>query len=412
VQHNAVSLLWKSIQGVTSPFPSRDPKTFGYWFNYLWEEARQSDGLTDGEKARLCDAFFAVLSSSGTTYRPCAEFATMSNEQKQRVLASLLVYGFKRVPLPGTVTARTGASRTVNAGEIFATKMEYLRRGVPNTVHLGFRADGRTYKQLIAQGGFRARARSRGQDVHSNYGLNEPWNPFSLHVYANSLFLRKGENKDNCLHTVVSVGLEFAELLPYPLLSDASLFRWAKKPFKEWTTADEQQARQHRYAVRTVHKTSGGPIDHLESEVRIFVLRMGSASAFSTQAWQKKVGVPNPFPEAAVNEVSADDILAEVEVTRRHYFDGRALTFYDFEISQTRILDREGLAARYGRHFPSALEQRIQSLKGAAKNTWSSAKAQYVKYNTPKTPGTGPKKDRCPKCDKSYTPIMMNRHGC
>ncbi len=84
-----------------------------------------------------------------------------------------------------------------------------------------------------------------------------PWNPFSESVYANSLFLRKEHNKDNCLHTVVSVASEFAEILSYPLLTDGQQFALGQKPLEEWTVSDEQSAAAHRYRVRAIRGQDG-----------------------------------------------------------------------------------------------------------------------------------------------------------
>src|SRR5690606_17984854 len=89
---------WDEVKDIKVAFqdePSKDSKTFGYWFNYLWEEARQAADLTQGDKGRLCDAFFSVLdlNAAGTT-TPKAELAQMSPEQKRKVLTTLLTIGF------------------------------------------------------------------------------------------------------------------------------------------------------------------------------------------------------------------------------------------------------------------------------------------------------------------------------
>lgn len=251
---------------------------------------------------------------------------------------------------------------------VFVDHMQYAAKGSTNIISLGFRADGKTYDEVVMQNGLSARARSTGQSVHKDFGMDQPWHPFAQEANANSLFLRKGINKDNCLHTVVSVSLEFAEILPYPLLSDASLFRWANTPLTSWTTADENDARNHYYKVRAVRLLPGGPIDHLESEIRVFVLRTNNTKAFSTQKWQAKVGVTNPFPEAAVNAVPIQNILAEIVVTRKHFFDNGDLTFYDFDFKSIKLLPSEDMQTlKFGDQFPMELKLKLGMLERTAR---------------------------------------------
>jgi len=403
---------WPGIKDVRAPFLTDDSKSFGYWFNYFWEEARQVDTLSEGDKARLCDAFYAVLTKSGVGFTPVT-LALVSNEKKLQILTTLLVIGFKRVALDGMLPA-PGSSvqvdKAVDGGKVFLNHMQYLEKGNTNIISLGFRADGRTYDQLVLQNGLGARARSGGQTIYTDYGLDQAWHPFSLQIYANSLFLRKGINKDNCLHTVVSVSLEFAEILPYPLLSDGSLFRWANTPLTNWTTADETEALAHRFKVRAVRTQPGGAIDHLESEIRVFVLRTDNTRAFSTKNWQKKVGVTNPFPEAAVNSIPVENILAEIEVTRKHFFDNGDLTFYDFEFKKITLRPSEEVQAlQFGAQFPVQLKLKLNMLEKTARSTWLTAKSRYDRIKSQSNAPTGAAGlVECPRCHKRVKKVLLN----
>lgn len=409
---NAKTSRWPAIKDVKAPFHTTDSASFGYWFNYFWEEARQADALTDGDKARLCDAFYQVLTKSPAGYTP-VNLALLTADKKRQVLTTLLVIGFERVALERVRPAPGSSIRVdqvVDGGVVFLNHMQYAEKEVTNIISLGFRADGRTYEQLVLQGGLHARARSVGQGVHSDYALNQEWNPFSLPVYANSLFLRKGVNKDNCLHTVVSVSLEFAEILPYPLLSDASLFKWANTPLTAWTSADESEALAHRFKVRAVRLTGSSVIDHLESEIRVFVLRTDDTKAFSTQKWQKKVGVTNPFPEAAVNALPVKNILAEIEVTRKHFFDNGDLTFYDFDFKSIKLLPSEEMQKlEFGEEFPTQLQLKLKMLEKTARNTWLAARQRYEKV---KSQASAPQGAAglvlCTKCNKMVKKVLLN----
>lgn len=413
---------WESIKDVKSPFlgsAATETAGFGYWFNYLWEEARNVDELSVGDQARLCEAFFAVLmpidGAGGSSFTP--RTGAIDDMARLRVLRTLLVVGFERISLDGAMSSgKVGvkANQAINAEHVFVERMQYTSKSQEQTIHLGFRADSRDYDTLVRQNGLLPRARSAGQDVHRAYGLNKPWNPFSLGVYSNSMFLRKGSNKDNCLHTVVSIGLEFAELLPYPLLSDASLFKLANKPLKTWTAQDEAEALAHRYKVRAVRTKPAGDIDHVESELSIYVLSMDQSRSFSTKAWQGRKGVENPFPEAAVDHVPTESILAEVLLTRKHFFDSDGLSFFDFKVTSIRLLPSpEKLQARFDDAFPTLIEARVQQLERSARGTWAMARARYDKVmSQPTGPGGAAKGKLCDVCGKTFKPILFRTHEC
>jgi hypothetical protein len=94
-------------------------------------------------------------------------------------------------------------------------------------------------------------------------------------------------------------------------------------------------------------------------------------------AWQQSVGVANPFPEAAVDQVALEDVIAEIEVTRKHWFDGRSLTLYDFAFRSTRMLpSREALALSRGHLFPGVLEGCLARLEREARSHWADARTQ------------------------------------
>src|SRR5262245_23236281 len=119
---------WPTIANVVSPFGEPVKRSFGFWFNYLWEEARQAPDLTEGDRARLCDAFFTVLEPQGGRFKPVMGLEAMPAEKKRTVLTTLLVMGFKRVPLNGPISASelgVRVDRAANGAGIFLKTMEY-----------------------------------------------------------------------------------------------------------------------------------------------------------------------------------------------------------------------------------------------------------------------------------------------
>nr|MCU0229468.1 hypothetical protein [Bryobacterales bacterium] len=290
VERNA---RWNSIKGIETPFGANhgatDSKQFGYWFNYFWTEAREAYDLNPAAQAQLCDAFFAVLEADGNGgYRPTDRYAAMDNTQMQNVLLKVLRVGFKRVHVGEQKKGPFSAPQALDAKSMFALQVSgngEARRTLP----IGFRGDNRKPGDL-KDGGFMARARSLKSTVHSNYGMNQAWHPFNLPVYANSLFLRKGKSKDNCLHTVISVASSLEEMLPYPLLSDPSLFGLAFKDPATWTSDDVNYVKNHWLGSQIVRDSEpNGRIDKLTTTKNIYILNMGLGQAFDTQAWQQSL---------------------------------------------------------------------------------------------------------------------------
>lgn len=415
---------WDEIQKVPAPFTGAlgtDPKQFGYWFNYFWSEAITTDGLSVQDQIDLNTAFFTVLvkAASGVgKYTPKPTFHGLGWFDLKKVLSTLLRIGFERVKPKG---AAGGGPQAVDARDIFLDKVEAVKhnRKTTNTptarhIHLGFRADGREYKDLVKHG-FAARARSKTQEVYTDYGLDRPWHPFSDGDAAKCLFLRKGKNKDNCLHTVVSVAFKLAPVVDYPLLSDPTLFVLGCKDTAKWDAQDRLAAKTHKYKVDAVDDpTKPGVIDHTESDLRLYVMAMNKATAFSTSAWQGKMGVPNPFPEAAVSEVQPKHIIAQLLIRRKHFFDADALYLYDFDLKEIKLLpDEPTLKARFGDAFPTALQAQLTGMVRGGKADLAGAMQRYNKKKAP-PPGKGvaSNKTPCPKCGQMFTAFMMSKHGC
>ena len=419
---------WDSIKDHKAPFGSQgltvSATTFEYWFDYLWAEAVEADDLTQGDRARLCKAFFSVLSLNGGKPTRVGAIVTMSDEEKQTVLRTLLTIGFKRVSLSGPVArlprhpnAGPGVpvvkvEQAVDAATLFKEAMAISRDPAARSIKLGFRGDSRTYEQLVASNGFGARARARSLKVYTDYGLDQPWNPFSLEVYANSLFLRKGHNKDNCLHTVVSIASEFAEILPYPLLTDEAQFPLCLKALPSWTDQDIAAAAAHRYKVRA-QKGPDSKVRTLENDIRIFIVQLEGARAFSTEAWQTAVGGKNPFPERAVDAVPTQNILAEFEITRRYCWESSkanqggalvtvgTLAMYDFEVRGRRLLPSEEVLKGKGEDFPALLNSKLDSLIQGAKVKWAQAKRRFDDANRAPVAAAAAS-TRCGECGATF----------
>lgn len=417
---------WATIQNASTPFGvangGENTREFGYWFNYFWGEAATVPELTDADKTDLTAAFFKVLqpAASGVgKFQPVTTFDTLNWFEQRKVLATLLRIGFDKVAPRGSAAAM----KATDARDIFADNVQALKKnrktnGVATTreIHLGFRADGRNYATLSAQGGFHARARSQGQAVFADYAMDQQWHPLSVKENANCLYLRKGaKNNDNCLHTVVSVSFKLSAVIDYPLLSDASLFPLGQKDTAKWDPSDVLAARNHKFKVEAKYDPlKPNVIDHTESELRLYILAMNKAEAFSTSVWQKTRGVANPFPEAAVDDIQLKHIVAELVVVRKHYFGSNDLCLYDFDLKEVNCLpDADTLKTRFGDPFPAALELKLRGLIAMGKGELAGAKLLYEKKkNPPVGPGAGKAKQPCPKCGLLLLPVQLKGHSC
>lgn len=430
---NQRATRWDEVKGSPAPCPvpkkmvgtelRDDPSTFEYWFNYFWSQAIAVDDLSPGDKGRLCEAFFAVLTGTKGNWILSGSFAALNDMEKLKILRQLMVIGFKRVALEGAVpAAKFGGvkrsvtiDRAVDAGSLFVEKVAVSADPSAARMSLGFRGDGRSYEDIVTQNGFHVRSRSSGQDVYKEYGLNKPWHPFNEPLYANSLFLRKGKDKDNCLHTVISVAAKLFTSLDYPILSDGTLFLPGQTPLPQWTDTEINAALTHRFKVRAV-KGSKGQVEQLEHDGRLFIVRLDGSRAFSTEQWQRDVGVTNPCPERAVDSVPLDNILAELSYTRLFFDENKHVTFYDFRVNELRLLPSEQvLKTRFGDGFPAQLRSRVNELVGEAKNNLRDAKLSFEKAKLKAaggdTTGVVLTPGKCPYCAASFkSNSFLNNH--
>jgi hypothetical protein len=248
--------------------------------------------------------------------------------------------------------------------------------------------------------------------------MNQAWHPFNLPVYANSLFLRKGKSKDNCLHTVISVASSLEEMLPYPLLSDPSLFGLAFKDPATWTSDDVNYVKNHWLGLQIVRDSEpNGRIDKLTTTKNIYILNMGLGQAFDTQAWQQSLGVANPFPERAVNTVLPEQILAVLSV-KKHYFFRRVgvsggVVFFD--ISDEKIdwlIDELLLQQMFGVTAKAEIERAIQrGIRNAKFNVNGDKQAYEKSKQVPQVAATGAQQTACPVCNATFrSKLLLIQH--
>ncbi len=168
------------------------------------------------------------------------------------------------------------------------------------------------------------------------------WHPFNP-VYKNSLFLRIGlKNKDNCLNSVISVGPDLSEICHFPILNDAALIFTTKsadgqylalKPLIDWTDADIQLARSHRYKIEAVKV--GGGVDRLEKQNTMHAFHCYGLKGVNTMA---HFGGGDAFNERGMELIPANHLLAEITMTQRYYYNAPKgkIDLYEVSFDQVR----------------------------------------------------------------------------
>jgi len=353
VPPNQRDAKWDTVGSIRAPFGDVPSNEFGFWFNYFWEEAVTLSTLTQAQKVKLSEMYFSVFQAAPNAGVVRPDFATKDASFKENVLRQLLLIGFKRVALeaPKTVPRVPGGRviapaplTAVDAAELNLTKLEVKGNHWP----IAYRSDARSYDELKAHGGFTARARSYSSPIYNAYGLNQPWHPFNNPVYGNSLWLRLGsKNKDNCLHTVISVGPEFLKIVHFPILNDYNVFGAKStdgrflcfKPLDEWTATDIQAAANDRNKVRAMPPGSS-TLHHLEKENHIHVFHLCGVKGYNTES---HFAGSDKFPERGMEQVPVSHLLADLAFVQRYWYrpDGGQIMLYQIEFAPIRWVPSE-----------------------------------------------------------------------
>lgn len=398
---------WEAVASLRGPAPAAWPD-FGFWFNYFWDEAVTVEGLTNAEKQMLVETFHGVFAKAGGGWQMRTDPQAKESYHRLKMLRNLLHVGFVRVPYETggpkgvrPVTAEVGT-------KLFKEEVRLFRDpGNSFTIKIGWRCDSRPYELLVSQNGFQARARQ--EKVDREWNLTQPWHPYSLDVYRTAIYLRRGKNYDNCLHTAVSVGTEFKALVHFPLFTDTSLYTYPAGPINNWASPLVVNTRGEKARVGKDEHGS-----YLEHDTQLYALRIDdSVKGFDTQAFQRKAG-KDPFPERSVDAIPVENILGRVLITRKYWWDARGggWEFFDIECKTIDIVGKTIADYRVGPYAERVLKTHIQTQVTLAKTRQDIvfARAKRVKELTaPQAQGRGAQKV-CPKCQKSFAPVMYNMH--
>lgn len=344
------------------------------WFLYFWKEARQTAGME--ARAPQILAFFNDLfklpkewdrSDPGYLLDGAQPFSDYRGDvaAKDRVkrleykvgktwdnvddtilynlLNACLQVGFERIR-----TVKGGKEiGELSADNAFAFARHTLILDSDHEYTLGWRGDGRNLGQIGAAGGFLSKAQSEvklqnGQTYAESIGLREKWNPFSKPENRTDYYYRKMQ-QDNCLHTVVSVTLDFVTAATFPKLEDllgSLLGGGTVGP----NATIEGLPSDSRKKLSKVVTTSGEVYRYADRQQLYLVVLFGKF--LDTQKRQKgdqQGESAKSFPEVAVKKIPVNNIFGSLSFVR--VFDGLQedqgfTAYYDAAKSVWPTMDR------------------------------------------------------------------------
>ncbi len=340
-----------------SELPKEALVTSGYeeygkegWFLYFWKEARPQAGFMSRSAdvlpffnelfqvpaewvATPLDAQRYIVGGGIIDYQPkvadndriktlayVSTWAAVGDATLLRLLKACLAVGFQKVSTSGS---GLGNLTDLDSPLAFARHNLILDRDHSYTV--GWRGDGRSLGDLRTAGGFLPKADSDkpSPDPHDKrsyaekINLREAWNPFSDPLIRAHYYYRRMQ-QDNCLHTVVSVTLDFVTASTFPKLEDLIGSAMKGVPLKPADTVDNPPAALEKRLCK-VRIRGGKPIRRFADRQQLYlvVLFGGFFDTQRNQAGDKEIAeAKGTFPEVAVKKIPANNILGSLSFVR------------------------------------------------------------------------------------------------
>ncbi len=398
---------WNEVSSLRGP-AANDWPGFGFWFNYFWDESVTVPNLTNAEKQMLVETFHGVFEKGSAGWQLKTDAASTENYFRLKMLRNLLHIGFVRVPYASGGATAYQPNPATDAASLFTEIVNFTTSGnAPLPMKIGWRSDARPFKDLCVEG-FQARARQDG--VNREWNLNQPWHPYSLDVYQNAIYLRRGMNRDNCLHTAVSIGTDFRQLVHFPIFTDYSLYQPPAGPIlPTWSSPLVVNAKGHTARIGSDHLGQ-----YLEHDTQVYAVRINVAmKGYHTEHFQEIAG-KDPFPERSLNAVPPQNILALVVITRKYWWDNSSRDnkdhhwqLFDVECKDLQILNPTLLRVLSGDNAPAILETHIRVRLAEAKNRADIAadRNKRIRELTPKpaAASTAKKTFNCDVCGKTFS---------
>jgi hypothetical protein len=243
-----------------------------------------------------------------TALRPKKPFDDVLNDTLKALLLECLKVGFEKIPV-----------RNVGGlGEVATPDLMFARHSLildeSHSYSVGWRGDTRSMVDLEKAGGFLSKAASDQKPASGamsyaeSINLRADWNPFKDPDIRSHYYYRK-EQQDNCLHSVVSVTLDFVTASSFPKLEDL-VGGWMKgQTIAPTATIDAppDELKPHLCDVTI----AGRKVKRLAAQNKLFLVVL-FGGFFDTQKRQQS----GSFPEVAVKQVPANNIVGVVSYIR------------------------------------------------------------------------------------------------
>lgn len=316
------------------------------WFLYFWKEARDQDGIyrNSGEVLAFFNDLYELPKQWDLTgpanqleepgpfyaykggvpegervkvlgYKDGKNWGNVDDQILFNLLNACLKVGFERIK----VVPNGNELGEIQADSPLAFARHSLILGNDHHYTLGWRGDGRDLGQLKDAGGFINKAQSevRAKGESESYAekilARKPWNPFSKPENRCDYFYRKMQ-QDNCLHTAVSVTLDFVTASTFPKLEDMLGSLFGGYVIQPSATVEGLPDHLRNKLCRVVTGTGKKLFRYADRQQLYLVVLFGAF--FDTQKRQAS----NPFPEVAVKRIPIRDILGSLSFVR--VFDG------------------------------------------------------------------------------------------
>jgi hypothetical protein len=307
--------FWKEARPQTA-FYTASAKIMPF-FNELFELPAEWDAdpaALDGSSPFMNVANMLVYKDSVAAdqrvkkLKPKKKFDDVSDGTLKTLLTECLRIGFEKIPVQST----TGLGNVSSPDLMFARHSLILDESHKYSV--GWRGDSRSMKDLEQAGGFLSKAESDqvppsgGMSYAESINLRTDWNPFKDPAVRAQYYYRK-EQQDNCLHSVVSVTLDFVTASTFPKLEDL-VGGWLKgKALDKSASVD---APPDELKPKLCDATIGGKqVKRIADQNTLFLVVL-FGGFFDTQKRQQS----GSFPEVAVKRIPANNIVGVLSYIR------------------------------------------------------------------------------------------------
>jgi len=303
--------------------------SFEYWFNYFCKEMPTAGN--DNPQLKMAAN---IINDDGT-------FRTENQvPNKPQLFQEMLRQGFRQFVAGDHLTAQQ-----VLAHAALDPKNDLQRQNI----NVLFRGDGRGPDRIRQDDG--TRPQSQIDQLRIDRGMTKDWHPFR--TQGNVVWLRNGDNKDNCLFSAVSVTPQFYVATKFPLLNDllgsnpdavghaivVVRDRNNSAPPSTDTFQDRLQAARNRFS-NPAPESQEKAVTLAASKTNLYGVVM--RGVYNTQAFQ----VGSTFPEYASDDLSWADHLVYFSVTRIHFGSGDANAGHLILVNEYRWLQPEAFISQ------------------------------------------------------------------